>query len=59
MKCKFDLYVTKQKHQHLDAGVLIKSAPERTRTSTPVRAQVLNLPRMPIPPLGHLESAIL
>ena len=29
------------------------SAPKRTRTSTPVRAQVLNLPRMPIPPLGQ------
>ncbi len=39
-------------------GVLIVKigAPERTRTSTPKRAQVLNLPRMPIPPLGHLRT---
>ena len=28
-------------------------APERSRTSTPLRAQALNLPRMPIPPPGH------
>ena len=27
-------------------------APERTRTSTPCRAQALNLLRMPIPPPG-------
>jgi hypothetical protein len=28
------------------------SAPDWTRTSTPSRAQALNLPRIPIPPQG-------
>jgi hypothetical protein len=31
------------------------SAPGGTRTRMPKRAQVLNLPRMPIPPPGHCQ----
>ncbi len=34
-------------------------APERSRTSTPLRAQALNLPRMPIPPPGQSAVIIL
>ncbi len=34
-------------------------APERSRTSTPLRAQALNLPRMPIPPPGQSALIIL
>ncbi len=30
-------------------------APDWTRTSTPFRAQALNLPRMPIPPQGLVK----
>jgi hypothetical protein len=34
---------------HVEAGI---SAPDWTRTSTPSRAQALNLLRIPIPPQG-------
>ncbi len=33
--------------------LLNRGAPAPTRTETPIWAQALNLPRMPIPPQGH------
>ena len=43
--------------QHKTPRMIVRgvNAQERTRTSTPVRAQALNLLRMPIPPPGLSE----
>ena len=45
----------KEKQDGRVVPLAIQSAPDWTRTSTLLRAQALNLSRIPIPPRGHIH----